>query len=323
MAYDIDLFGNEITDLKLLDRDVLAGVLYASLRSLSLEQFAAMLTNRFDAAIAFARCCQGESDGQKISLCFNPHRLDTSACGGKTIFNSLQDESFTSGLARAVLFKEGRVSELLYQVIQLGINGVQYVNEFPPHIAVGLYRRYGLPSSQLRILDPCAGWGGRMIGAAAIGAHYVGFEPCTDTWLGLLDLGNWLENFQTGFTFQVFKMPFEDSKLPPHSFDIALTSPPYYDTERYSDEPTQSCNRYCNFEEWSRGFYRPLVFKTMEALKPGATFILNVGDRRYPLATELRKLGGVNEISSELSGGGGLGRTDDGKERFYLLSAGG
>ena len=288
-APDIDLFGNEVTDLKLIDRDVLAGVLFESLRDLSLEDFAAMLTNRFDATIAFARLCQGEQDGQKISLCFNPHRLDTSANGGKTIFNSLKDEGFLSGLARAVLFKEGRVNELLYQVIQLGINGVQYVNEFPPHVAVDLYKRFALPSGGIRILDPCAGWGGRMIAAAAIGARYVGFEPCTDTWLGLLDLGTWLEQFQTGFTFSVFKMPFEDAQLPPGTFDIALTSPPYYDTERYSDEPTQSCNRYRTFDAWVSGFYRPLIYKAIEALKPGAVLILNVGDRRYPLATELRK----------------------------------
>ena len=35
------------------------------------------------------------------------------------------------------------------------------------------------------ILDPCAGWGGRMLGAVSYGAHYIAFEPNTTTYNNL------------------------------------------------------------------------------------------------------------------------------------------
>ena len=32
------------------------------------------------------------------------------------------------------------------------------------------------------VLDPCAGWGGRMLGSVASGKRYIGFEPCSETY---------------------------------------------------------------------------------------------------------------------------------------------
>ena len=35
------------------------------------------------------------------------------------------------------------------------------------------------------VLDPCAGWGGRMLGAVSYGANYIAFEPNTTTYSNL------------------------------------------------------------------------------------------------------------------------------------------
>jgi hypothetical protein len=35
------------------------------------------------------------------------------------------------------------------------------------------------------VLDPCMGWGGRLLGAVASGAHYIGFDPNTETFKNL------------------------------------------------------------------------------------------------------------------------------------------
>ena len=155
-----------------------------------------------------------------------------------------------------------------------------------------------------------------MIGAASVGAFYHGFEPSTKTYAGLLKLGEFLKSFETGFDFKIENLPFEDANLS-GSYDFALTSPPYYDTEIYSDESTNSCNRYQTFEQWRDGFYLPMIRKTLDHTK---AFVLNVGSRGYDLKGILTKnFAGVTETKSRLSGSGGLGRKDNGKESFYLV----
>lgn len=303
---------------KELDRDLLTKVFINTLKELSLEKFVSLFTNEFQSIFEFSDLCNGDKKGQKISLLFNPHRLNTRAGNAKAIYESLQNDSFLSGLSRACLFKKDIVKDLLYQALQLGINGVQYVNEFPPHIAQEIYLTSTIKNP--KVLDPCCGWGGRMIGCASIGGTYTGFEPSTETYLGLVKLGNWLKQFNTGFDFDIKCMPFEEAVLEDNYYDIALTSPPYYDTEKYSLEETNSFNKFKTYDSWVQGFYKPLIEKTMKALKPTSSFILNIGDRKYPLSKSLLEIYPTAEvIKSMLSGAGGLGKVDDGKEKFWKL----
>jgi hypothetical protein len=162
-----------------------------------------------------------------------------------------------------------------------------------------------------------------MIGAASVGSDYVGFEPCAETFLGLHRLGHWLECFGTGFKFRVEKCPYEDARLGPELFDIAITSPPYYDTEVYTSDTTNSANRYKSFAQWVEGFYRPLILATMARLRPGACFLLNIGDRKYPLSSEMGKIwSNYTELAqSGMSGKGGL-RSSEGRETVYVLKNG-
>jgi len=311
-GYSVDLFGNPVVGKKLIDRAILEKALMDTLRGVDADTLVSMMYSKYEAIIDFARLCNGDKTGEKISMLFNPHRYNTATHNSASIIAGFKKDSFLSGLARATLFKESKVKELLYQVLQLGINGVQYVNEFPPIISQKFCELFGARS----ILDPCAGWGGRMIGAASIGAFYHGFEPCTKTFDGLVSLGCFLKLFDTGFDFVVENTPFEDCALSAE-YDLALTSPPYYDTELYSDEPTNSCNRYNTFTEWENGFYIPMIEKTVKHSK---YFIINVGTRRYDLKSVLfERFNNTKEIESALSGAVGLGREESGKERFYLL----
>lgn len=316
----VNLFGEVVTALPVCDRDQLAAVLYDALRGLTLEQFAALLTNEFAEIIEYAELMRGEKACQKTSLLFNAHRLDTRTASSKlSLYGALQSDAFTNGLARACLFKHGKVSELLYQALQLGVNGVQYVNEFPPHIARDIYTRYQVNANS-RILDPCGGWGGRMIGASVVCNYYECCEPSPCTAAGLHRLCEFIQRFRPEFRAEVRQQAFEDARLPSASFDIALTSPPYYDTERYSTDEADSATRYKSFPAWVRGFFEPLVVETMRALKPGAPFVLNIGSRAYPLNEELAKMCAgrfaVKQMGNLLSGNAGLGKSGEG-EMFY------
>ena len=91
------------------------------------------------------------------------------------------------------------------------------------------------------------------------------------------------------------------------------------DTETYSDEETNSCNRYTSYENWVEGFYEPFIEKTISLISDDASFILNVGERKYPLAKSMYEICKkheifANEIDSYLVGRG------EGREKFYHLS---
>lgn len=303
-----------------MDRETLFNVLKQNISTLTLEELVGEFITRTQAIEEFYKLCNGINAGKTISLLFNPHRLSTDTDKDDlSVFESLSVDDKLSGLARLYLYNlEHGVNNAFYNTIQRGYQNIQYVNEFPPFIARIIYEQYG-GKQPIKILDPCAGWGGRMIGAASLpNTSYVACEPSSKTYNGLIKLGKWLTQMQPSFMCDVLCIPFENFGSS-SKFDVALTSPPYYDTEHYSDEETNSMNRYHSFEEWVNGFYEPLIVNTIGFLKDDAVFILNIGDRKYPLSEKLFAICKKHNFHCErikdyLSGNG------DGKEKFYCVS---
>lgn len=295
-----------------------------SLKDLSLEEFAAEFITKTQAIEEFYKLCNGINAGKTISLLFNPHRLSTDTeKDDLSVYESLQVDDKLNGLARLYLYNlEHGVNNAFYSAIQRGYQNIQYVNEFPPFVARSIICEYAHSKRHdgvLRVLDPCAGWGGRMIGCASFeDVYYTACEPSSLTNIGLQKLGKWLQTLQPSFRFNVSMLPYEDFQSS-DLFDIAITSPPYYDTEHYSDEPSNSLIRYKSFDSWIDGFYKPLILNTVNRLVRDGVFIINVGDRKYPLSEYLMSICAENglhcvRIHDYLSGNG------IGKEKFYCVS---
>ena len=306
-----------------MNREILFQALKKSLQGLSLHDFSRLFIDEPKAIEDFYKLCNGKNTGNTISLLFNPHRLTTDTDKDDlSIYESLQYDDKLTGLARLYLFTlEYGHNNAFYVAIQRGYQNIQYVNEFPPYVARDIYLQYGkrVGNNTLNILDPCAGWGGRMIGAASIpNTYYVACEPSTETYNGLVKLGEWLKILQPSFNFHIYHTPYEDFETD-MVFDVALTSPPYYDTEHYSEEETNSFNRYNSFESWVDGFFRPLIVNTVKRVKSGGVFILNIGDRKYPLSDTAitvcadEKLH-IERVHDYLRGMG------ESKEKFYCIS---
>ena len=127
-------------------------------------------------------------------------------------------------------------------------------------------------------------------------SKYIGYDPAVKTNIGVTKLIKFLKTSTVVGDAIAYCKCFEDvyMQLKPESFDFAFTSPPYYDTEVYSNEKTQSCNRYGSFEEWVDKFYRVLIQGTMRSLKSGCSFLLNVGTNRYNLFDATKEICGNN-----------------------------
>lgn len=93
----------------------------------------------------------------------------------------------------------------------------------------------------------------------------------------------------------VHKVPAEEYTPDRMAFDLVFTSPPYGRTEIYSDEPTQSCNRYPIVAAWTEGFLRPVVQRAAYALRHRGWLLVNVADtRQHPTIVQ-----DVERVASE------------------------
>ncbi len=125
------------------------------------------------------------------------------------------------------------------------------------------------------------GWGGRLLGAMACPvAKYIGTDPSTKTFDGLLELskeiGKWssteVELYCCG----------SETFIPDDLVDLCFTSPPYFDVEKYSNEPTQSYMKFPTLAGWLDGFLLQTVRNCHKCLKKNGTLVLNV----WPLLDE-------------------------------------
>ncbi len=142
------------------------------------------------------------------------------------------------------------------------------------------------------VLDVCVGWGGRMLGSVAVDdVQYTGIEPCQKTYQGLIDITKELE-IEKQVTLYCDKA---ENILPTlkKRYDIALTSPPYYNLEIYSDEETQS-HHYGSYESWIDLFLKPVVFGVLDHLKEDGYSCWSVKnfktDKYYPLYDDILRL---------------------------------
>lgn len=134
------------------------------------------------------------------------------------------------------------------------------------------------------IYDYSCGYGGRMLGALCSSNNYkyIGCEPNKDTFANLKYLGYEIEKI-TGksASHELFNCCSEDLELPERFVDFAFSCPPFYALEIYSDEETQSINKFKTYTEWLEGYIRPTIKHIYKSLKPGGKFGIDISNFYY------------------------------------------
>jgi hypothetical protein len=129
--------------------------------------------------------------------------------------------------------------------------------------------------SGFRILDPCAGWGDRLLGACLEGVGYFGTDPhsrlprCYDAII---------EEHGDPMRHGYASCCFEDVDLGEQTFDLALTSPPFFDYEMYEESKRQSDQRYPTLKLWISDFFLVMITKTWQHLRSGGVLAMYVCD---------------------------------------------
>jgi 16S rRNA G966 N2-methylase RsmD len=208
--------------------------------------------------------------GMKLSEHFCPNFYDIESASG-TSYKSLwtaknlekilrwnrksHSTPYLSELKRGIYFCCGLTKNTMYRPQMMKLACIKYKAE--------------------RVLDPCAGWGGRMLGAVSYGAHYTAFEPNTATYNNLMKIVSFL-----GIQDKVTLICDDARNMSQYNIpkvDLVLTSPPYFDLEVYAHEDTQSIKNLSTYQEWADGFLREVIRLGLEHLNENGVSCWNVG----------------------------------------------
>jgi DNA modification methylase len=146
-----------------------------------------------------------------------------------------------------------------------------------------LYKKYNAKS----VLDPTAGWGGRMLGAWSLGINYVGcdtnvnMKPAYDDMISFL--GTEAQTFGNGLFVEdnpaELRMIWDSCLNVDFSqldYDFVLTSPPYVNLEVYEHMP-----EWAKDEDFYLNFFIPLWAKCCRHIKKGGHVAFNISPKMY------------------------------------------
>jgi len=154
------------------------------------------------------------------------------------------------------------------------------VNNFSPAFAKDIYNYYC--DDGYKVLDFCAGFSGRLLGASATrykDIQYIGIDPNIDTFNGLIETKKFLHKIRPDFKCNIIDECAEDCLIDYRSelFDFIFTSPPYFDKEVYSRFNNQSSIRYPIYSAWLKCFLKTVLKEAYRVLKKGRKCVINIG----------------------------------------------
>lgn len=201
---------------------------------------------------------------------------------GKTIYEVFADEQDYNKLLESARKRNrgGRTAAgNLYECFRIDRGSIVM---FKSTTAKYLYKKYGAT----KVLDPTAGWGGRMLGAWALGIDYTGIDTNTNMKSAYEDMISYLENYDSNALDSFFEtdksnlsmiwesaLDVDFSKI---EYDFVLTSPPYVNLEIYEHMTPWDSDKHF-YEE----FFIPLWQKCIDHIQPGGKVCFNISPKMY------------------------------------------
>ena len=222
----------------------------------------------------------GNNQGQSINRFVFPNMMTAEPKGRGS--NSLRDRFYNDNkLERAIRLcfdhRDGNnlVSPTAVRRALELVSG-ENVQNFKPLNARAIVE-YLCPALWGNVYDYSAGYGGRLLGitTSKLRYNYTGIDPNTET-VGYLNYLNDLIYDVTGNRGTIIQNVSEE--YIPEEVDLAFSSPPYFNLEKYCDEPTQCMNRYTTLDEWFEGYVVPTMCNIHKGLNADGIFATNIAD---------------------------------------------
>lgn len=213
---------------------------------------------------------------------------------GKTLLELYKEPEIKGKIIDKAIGKYKEISDFSLRRSMYGI--ITGCNLFKPQLAKAIYDLF----EPTKVLDMCSGWGDRLLGAMACETieEYQGFDPNTKLIPGYKNMIQSFEGVVKG-TYSIESIPFENSHLKNEYYDLAFTSPPFFDVEVYTDEKTQSVElnpdlilnpsgSTLRLNLWIDTWLYPMMEKAWKALKFGGHLALYINDSQDKLNTSVK-----------------------------------
>lgn len=171
------------------------------------------------------------------------------------------------------------------------------VSWFKPIAAASIWRALIDPgTTRPRVWDPSAGFGARQLGmlSAFNDSEYIATEPASETFRDNVALSHELMEVFPTFSSKIIQEGSESPHLDiePESLHAVFTSPPYFDREKYFNEPTQCWAQYKGSEAWGNGYLYKTFLNAHKFLRPDGKMAINVYDElREIVVTQAERAG--------------------------------
>lgn len=209
-------------------------------------------------------------------------------CGKKTTISPM-DCLKDDGLMQKILdyvaskpkFFTGDEVQNVKSCFRNSMSWVRKVANFPPRTARDIYLRYaGENNKGLNCLDTSCGFGSRMSAVLLSGNNYCGFDPNPQLYVKLSEYKKWLQSNGVIDNSQKCGLYRHGSEIHRSEldglFDVAFTSPPYFNLEKYADDASASTSNYDNYSSWVDSFVIPTVRNIYSYLKVGGYAMINI-----------------------------------------------
>jgi len=194
---------------------------------------------------------------------------NTSVMNNPTFYEKMTVPQYRERLNARIKMMNPAIKSMISRVINAG-RCCTACSFFKAPTAMHLYHMF----NATKVLDPTAGWGGRLLGAWALGIDYIGYDTNTD--------------LEEAYAKMVERLPESDSALEMRfqncmtadfseiDYDCVLTSPPYYNQEMYPHMEPFASRRSFNTE-----FLIPLIEKCLKYIRPGGWVCFNMSPQMY------------------------------------------
>ena len=216
--------------------------------------------------------------GLSLAWSYMPHSFKVRCGKMRTPYEAWdQDKIFRKVVGKVIKMKHPITKSGIRKTLRI-YTSTQGVSNFRPTAAACLYHHFDCKDKV--VWDMSCGYGGRLLGANLVGVgKYIGTEPCRNTMTGLEEL---VRDF-VSIPVELIMCGSENYLPDFESLDLCMTSPPYFNTEKYSDEPTQSWVKFKTKDEWREGFLTRTFENCYYGLKRGGKMLINIANvNSYP-----------------------------------------
>jgi tRNA G10 N-methylase Trm11 len=223
-----------------------------------------------------------DGHGTNLATCFHPHIFE---CRHPRKMSAIEffssDQAFRRGIEKLLcLYGPEGANDSTIREICRNEAASSRINNFPPRVAKAIIKAL-LGNRRALVLDPCAGFSGRLLGVSSCGLSYHGIDLSPHTYEGLKRTADFVRSRDPSAQVRIINgdcldvMPAMTEK-----FDLVLTSPPFLDMEQYKDVPFQT-----NYPKWYDSFVKPFITACADRIVDGgilALYLERIRSRNFP-----------------------------------------